>query len=123
MPIIKSLQSMIKNVKVQKFKENQMNFFFQKSGILVKSSDFSGVDHISSLIDGLHLKYDIMIFFSGNLSGFRIFYGFFRNFLKFSDLTISLVIMDILLLKFTMMTLFSKSCSGFRILPVLPDFL
>ena len=56
----------------------------------------------------LHLKYDMMIFFSGNLSGFWIFSGFFRIFLKFSDLTISLVIMDSLLLKFTMMTLFSK---------------
>ena len=54
---------------------------------------------------------------------FSDFSGFFRIFLKFSDLTISLVIMDSLLLKFTIMTLFSKSCSGFRILPVLLDFL
>ena len=36
-------------------------------------------------MDGILLTYDVMIFFSGNLSGFQIFSGFFRIFIKSSD--------------------------------------
>ena len=37
------------------------------------------------IIDGLLLKYDMLIFFPRNLSGLRIFSGFFRFFFKSQD--------------------------------------
>ena len=40
-------------------------------------------------IDGLLLIYDMMIFLSGYLSGFRIFSGFFRIFIKCSDFSLN----------------------------------
>ena len=43
---------------------------------LLKSSDFNELDYISGhncIMNSLFIKYDMMIFFSGFLSGFRIF--------------------------------------------------
>ena len=72
-------------------RSSEVKFFFrflQKSAILLKSSDFSGVDHILHIIDGLLLKYEMMIFFPGNLSGFRIFSAFSESFENFRILLI-----------------------------------
>ena len=85
-----------------KFKNNFFVFFCFLM-ILLKSSDFNGFDHISSLV-----KYDMMIFFSGFFSSFRIFPDFHQIF-RF------LHRMDCFLLTYDITIFFSGNLFGFRI--------
>ena len=76
----------------------------------------------------IHLKYDMMIFFPGNFSGFRIFSGFFRIVFKFSNLQISVDLLIVyssstVLIKYDMMVFFPGNLSDFQIFSrIFPDF-
>ena len=76
------------------------------------SSNFNGLN------DSLLIAYDLMIFFPGNVSGFRIFPGFFRIFFKSSDFSIFLQIIDTLFINYDMIIFFSGNypVSGFLVL-------
>ena len=65
-------------------------------------------------IDGLLLKYEMIIFLSGILSGFRIFFGFFSNFEISMVLTIFLHRIDGSLLKYDMIIFLSGFFSNFQ---------
>ena len=74
-------------------------------------------------IDGLHLKYDRIIFLSGISSGFRIIldYSGLSSNLQIS-LVLTIFLYRILPIKYDMIIIFSGTSSGFRIYPNLSDF-
>ena len=68
-------------------------------------------------MDGLLLIYDKMIFLSGNLSGFRIFSGFFPDLTNFHNIFRFFEIINGLLLTYLIMIFFSGNFSSFWIFP------
>ena len=79
------------------------------------------------IMDSLLIKYDMMIFFSGFSSGFWIFSGYFRIFVKFSDFigfgkNDTMISIYGLFLIFIRFPNFPNLLRIFRIFLIFPDF-